>query len=57
MKFHDYLKTFDLTAEKYGLGFFVYDQEMDLAARQTLFTLTDYRVSSYGAGSYFLLPI
>ena len=57
MKLNQFIKTFDLTAKKYGLGFFVYQQEMSLKARQEIFNLTDYKVSSSGAGSYFLVPI
>lgn len=57
MKFDQFIAKFDLTATKYGLGFFVYSQEMSLDARQAIFTLTDYKVSSIACGQYFLLPV
>lgn len=56
MKFDQFIKKFDLTFTPFGLGFFVYSQEMNLEARQQIFSLTDYKVSSHACSQYFLVP-
>lgn len=55
MKFNQFIKHFNLTATKYGLGFYVYGP-MRIEAREAIFRLTDYKVSSHGCSQYFVVP-